>query len=314
MSRLVWFPLLMLSGCFPDDRRGADHDSGAPDTNADADSDTDTDSDGDADSDADSDTGTRCVSTGFASTAVDWALPTLPLGSASDLAWYQTTGQSARTSGTTSYAYAWRMADIDGDGLEDLVVTYDAAQATVGRSAWSVYRGGPSGFSSSPMSWALPTLPDTVPTDIPWSLFSGQGFRTVDGVAKWFTYATFDLTGDGVLDLVVSYDSAQAGVGSTVWKVYAGTVTGFLAEPEDWALPTLPHATSTDLTWTQTSGSWSRTVDGSTKYVYFQTLDLTGDGVQDLVVTYDAAQPGVGGSQWSVYAGGAAGFASTARA
>ncbi len=312
MTRFSLLLLTASAGCFPADRNPSQTDAAEGDSNSGSDADTDTDSDADSDTDSDFDTDSDapppCVSYRFAADADDWALPTLPWSDPTDLQWTQTSGQSSREVSGSYYPYVWSTFDINGDKVLDLVVTYDQAQPAVGRTEWAVYLGGADGFSDTPTDWALPTLTGTGPADILWSLTALQSQRTVNGVAKYYAYSTFDITGDGQLDLVLSWDTTQAAVGATSWKVYVGTAVGFASTPMDWALPTLPYASASDVLWTQTAADTARTVGGATKYYYYKTLDITGDGLLDLVVTYDAAQPGVGASSWSVYVGTAAGF------
>jgi hypothetical protein len=53
-------------------------------------------------------------------------------------------------------------------------------------------------------------------------------------------------------------------------------------------------------------------VGSKSLYYYATTFDLTGDGVNDLVLTYDQADAEIGNKHWLVYEGGASGFSTTA--
>ncbi|MCK6520185.1 hypothetical protein L6R49_01985 [Myxococcota bacterium] len=88
---------------------------------------------------------------------------------------------------------------------------------------------------------------------------------------------------------------------------------GFSATATEWTLPTLAGDFSG---WgafyaTYVSG-YNRWVGSETKYLYASTMDLTGDGLPDLVVTLDQVDAQVGNKYWLVYKGGASGFSTTA--
>ncbi|MDC0675992.1 hypothetical protein [Nannocystis radixulma] len=109
-----------------------------------------------------------------------------------------------------------------------------------------------------------------------------------------------DVTGDGVIDLVLTEDCTDDGVGTSQWRVYPGGPSGFADAPVAWSLPTLAGAAGTlplgEL-------SQSRNCTEADRFYQYTTMDATGDGVIDLVLTEDCTDDGVGTSQWRVYPG-----------
>jgi hypothetical protein len=189
---------------------------------------------------------------GFSTIAMNWTLPRPVTRTAFDTA-------------TVSHS----TVDLTGDGILDLVFT-DDTPAGVGTTHWLVYPGGKSGFGAA-TTWSIPRAV----TDL--------SFDTAT-----VRYATFDLTGDGRLDLVFT-DDVMSGVGTTRWLVYPGGASGF-GGAMDY---TLPRAVD-------------RLFNSSFDFSH-ATIDLTADGVPDLVFTNDTP-PAVGTAHWLVYAGGASGF------
>jgi hypothetical protein len=78
--------------------------------------------------------------------------------------------------------------------------------------------------------------------------------------------------------------------------VWPGTPTGFANTPASWPLPDLGLPTDwlNDLSEDTATGCFSGTVT-------FSTVDLTGDGVPDLVQTDSCADADVGTSEWRVF-------------
>jgi hypothetical protein len=287
------------------------------DADADADGDTDSDADGDSDSDADSDADAdvELSCEGFSATATEWTLPTLSGDFSGWGAFYSTyvSGYYRNVAGSSEYYYTSTL-DLTGDGLQDLVVTLDQADSNVGNKYWLVYKGGASGFSTTATKWALPTLAGDFSG---WAAFYATNvagyYRNVAGSSEYYYSATTDLTGDGVPDLVLTLDQADSNVGNKYWLVYEGGASGFSTTATKWTLPTLAGDFSGWAAFYSTYVSgYYRNVAGSSEYYYTSTLDLTGDGLQDLVVTLDQADSDVGNKHWLVYKGGASGFSTTA--
>jgi hypothetical protein len=78
-----------------------------------------------------------------------------------------------------------------------------------------VYANTGSGFSTSGMAFALPTLPR--PLDTQSGLDTGC---TGSASQEW---STVDLTGDGKLDLVLTEACADSTVGTSHWSLYSAT-------------------------------------------------------------------------------------------
>jgi hypothetical protein len=145
----------------------------------------------------------RNTGAGFSADASQWALP--PIG---DVA---TVGNASCVGDAPLYS----LANLDGQGPPDLVVTYDCAgaDANLGTSRWDAYLGGEAGFASAPVAWALPTeYPAT-------SFASLAGYSCSTSGAPLYT--TLDLDSDGALDLVVTGDCTAASLPE--WRRYAGT-------------------------------------------------------------------------------------------
>jgi len=145
------------------------------------------------------------------------------------------------------------------------------------------------GFAPSPTSFALPApLCQTDWNDVSKDNGTGAG------------YTLLDFTGDAVPDLVVFNDTCDATIGTTHWEVYAGSATGFAASPTSFALPAPLCQTS-----------WDHISQESSTGASYTLMDLTGDGVPDLLVFDDACDATIGTTHWEVYAGSATGFAAS---
>ena len=289
---------------------------GDADADADADGDTDADADGDSDSDADSDAdGDADVDIsceGFSATATEWTLPTIAGDFSGGAAFYLTSVTTSRTVGSKSLYYYSTTFDLTGDGLNDLVLTFDQVDPNVGNKYWLVYKGGASGFSTTATKWTLPTIPGDFTGGAAFYLSSFTTSRVVDGKSLYYYATTFDLTGDGVSDLVLTFDQVDADVGNKHWLVYEGGASGFSSTATKWSLPTIAGDFTGGAAFYLTSVTTSRSVGSKSLYYYSTTFDLTGDGVNDLVLTFDQVDTNIGNKYWLVYKGGASGFSSTA--
>jgi hypothetical protein len=113
-----------------------------------------------------------------------------------------------------------------------------------------------------------------------------------------------DLTGDGLPDLVVVQDECDdAALGRDAWKVFPGTPTGFGAEV-DWPLPAGFHdwygGVDDQPMDALAGGGWCDPLER--RYSSYALLDLSGDGLQDLVWVQDeCADPEVGRAQWTLF-------------
>jgi hypothetical protein len=211
-------------------------------------------------------------SSGFAATPASFSLPTARCRTRFD-----------SLAGTASVGFV--TMDLTGDGILDFVVYRDDCDATVGATHWDVYPGSRSGFAASPRSFSIPAARCRTAFDA-LAATSAVGF------------ATTDLTADGVPDLVVYRDDCEPQVGATRWDVYAGSSSGFAASPTPFSIPAARCKTAFNaLVRSSATG--------------FATMDLTADGVPDLVVYRDDCDTEIGATHWDVYAGSSSGFAAT---
>jgi hypothetical protein len=184
----------------------------------------------------------------------------------------------------TAVSPAWALADLDGDGHDDLVVTYDSASSVdgVGTKVWLVYVNTGKGFAGSSTSWALPP-----------GFAEGALSALSDTVAADPTWGLADLDGDDRLDFVVTHDAGDPGIGTTSWRVYLNTGSGFSSTGEEWLLPEGYPTDTFDRLYDDDVGSapsWS-------------LYDIDGNGRSDVVVTRDdgAGVEGLGTTTWRFY-------------
>ncbi len=216
--------------------------------------------------------------TRFADEAASWSVP--DGGASEGQGFWNIAGSDGNPEGQT-----WSIADLDGDGRADLVVTArvvgDRAQ-TWGRPGqpryWQIYRNGGEGFAREPTGWSVPEggAPD------------GQGFWNtagVDGNPGGQAWALADLDGDRRLELVVTARETNGRLQAwgrpgqpRYWQVYRNTGDGFAEDPTGWSVPEggAPDG----------QGFWTfGGADGNPGGQAWSSADLTGDGRPDLVVT-----------------------------
>jgi hypothetical protein len=108
---------------------------------------------------------------------------------------------------------SWAIADLDRDGLLDLVITRDddAGIDELGTLRWQLFSGdGESGFAEENTAW-------TLPKDQPDNTF--QGFSdTLSALPSW---TLVDLDGDDLLDVALTEDGTEA-TGTTSWEMHSG--------------------------------------------------------------------------------------------
>ncbi len=261
------------------------NDTSNDDDNADADTDTDADADADADADSDTDTDTdtdadtdACVSTGFATSVADWALPEGYPDSTFD-----TPYDDVPTDGL-----AWSVFDV-GVGGVDLVVTASPDDAAVGTTKWLVHSNTGARFRANPVEVALP------PDFEPGTFALPYDASTTDKVVWGLT----DLDGDDRADIVVAgTDSGAGGIGTNRWLFYKNTEDGFAQASTNWTLPDGYDGALDTL-------SDVDPADG----VNWALIDLTGDGKPDLVVSdTDADTATIGTSKWVLHKNTGSGF------
>jgi len=145
-------------------------------------------------------------------------------------------------------------------------------------------------FDARPSSFSLPAAR------------CGHGFDALASTKSDFAWATLDLTGDRIPELVVVADGCDDDVGKVRWDVYDASASGFGNKPRSYALPAVR------------CGERFEALASHDADVAWETMDLTGDGKPDLVVTSDRCDDDIGRTRWDVYEGGADGFAATPRA
>ncbi|MED5369908.1 MAG: hypothetical protein VX899_02745 [Myxococcota bacterium] len=292
------FPLFLLLACGLS-AQNTDDSSSVVDSTAEGDSDTDTDADTDID--------LPCGQGGFAQQAEQWALP--QLGADSDPAALRTTSGSDSVtcaSGGTG-TVSWTTTDLNDDRWPDLLVTRDECDALVSLVQWNVHYGAQGGFASASQSWSIPILGASRD---PAALTAASGSDTVactgsdNGTVSW---TTMDLSGDGVLDLVVHRNTCEALVSLAEWHVYQGSASGF-GDKSSFSLPQLGGDTDPAYL-INTSGSESVACQsGGTGAVSWSLQDMTGDGAVDLVVPQDSCDALVSLVKWQVYENSGTGF------
>ncbi len=175
---------------------------------------------------------------------------------------------------TSSSQLDYGLADVDGDGLADLVVTRACDDASVGTSMWLVYPNTGTSFGAA-VQYALPALPTT---------------------PNCVTIALADADGDSKLDFIVTSSCVDATVGTTQWLVYRNTGGGFSTAAQSFALPAgaALHAFPSLEVDTPTCNA------GKPAFAFY---DVTGDFVPDSVVTTACDDVSVGATHWRVYPG-----------
>lgn len=203
----------------------------------------------------------------------------------------------------------WTLAELTGDGLVDLVITADPLTDAVWLTngpQWVLCTGGMSGQQGFPpfASCQRISVPDN-------GLTGGFRSPSANQPNQRRVWQLLDLNGDGAADLVQTMDPAAANAttflnGTTpawrVWLNQRGTLgTFFPANPTLWNVP----ATTTTSTASATGFTW------------WETLDLDGDRVAELVVTADptTGRPfdfGTATPSWRVYSNTGSGFSGRA--
>ncbi|MEY3213601.1 MAG: hypothetical protein RIT28_4082, partial [Pseudomonadota bacterium] len=166
-----------------------------------------------------------------------------------------------------------------------------------------VYEGGASGFSTTATEWSLPTIAGDFTGGAAFHLTSVTSNRTVGSKSLYYYATTFDLTADGLSDLVLTFDQVDGDIGNKHWLVYEGGASGFSTTATEWSLPTIAGDFTGGAAFHLTSVTSNRTVGSKSLYYYATTMDLTADGGSDLVLTFDQADGDIGNAHWLVYEG-----------
>lgn len=212
--------------------------------------------------------------------------------------------------GSSTGTLRFSLLDWDGDEASDLLVTTNGCEdATLGDTAWKLYRNNGAGFDAAE-AIALPNLGLAPGASAMGSTSASTTASCADGSSATLRASLTDATGDGLPDLLVTQNGClDASLGVNTWRVYAGDGAAF-GEASVWTLPAAGVATdsyafaaasqSVDATCSDgvNSGSWSH-----------QLTDVSGDGTPDLLVTRDTcADATLGVTSWRVHVGDGAGF------
>ncbi len=183
--------------------------------------------------------------------------------------------------------------DEDGDGDGD----GDGEGAGTGAGGDDVPFVPATSFDAAPITWGTPD-----------GGYSEVGFITVSGGdydPGEHYFATMDLTGDGLPDLVLSAESgSQYGApGGRHWLVHENTGAGFAADALVWSTPDGGYS---EVGFITTAGG-----DYDPGEHYFATVDMTGDEKPDLVLSAQSGSQygSPGGRHWLVYENTGSGFA-----
>ncbi len=217
---------------------------------------------------------------GFAAAPMPWGLPQYVDGVER---YEQTTDYWGCDNGET---FRYQLVDMTGDGAVDLLVTDACDAAGAGATHWLVHPNTGTGFANGTIEWALPQT------------FEGNYELYEQTTDSWpcdgenYRYQLLDMTGDAAVDFLITDSCDAEGVGTTMWQVLENTGSGFAGQPIEWALPVVGAEV-----YEQVADSVA--CNGET--FHFQTLDLTGDGAPDLVVTDGCDTAGVGTERWDVF-------------
>ena len=263
----------------------------------------------------------RNTGAGFETTPTTWTLPAAPVRG--DNLYYTTSASYlSRTCTDGSWsgraAWYWTLLDLSGDGAPDLVHTVDTCDdGEIGGTLWTVYTNNGAGFDETPIDWALPAR--ATDASFPYITTTNTEYGRTCADGTWpsqagYAFTTLDIDGDAAPDLVHTYAlCVGTDVGADRWAVYRNNGGGFDASPTDWPVPAtsvggwpwILHAEDT---------TWAECADGSARnQAWYHTLmDLTGDTLPDLVVTWDECTGReVGTDFWTVYPNNGAGFDAT---
>jgi hypothetical protein len=239
---------------------------------------------------------------GFSETPESWTLPLLG-DSSNTVQFTSLSGSDSFTcSGGGSGSITWTVTDINDDDLVDLVVLNDSCDATVPLVAWNVYEGSESGFASTPTQFTLPVVGEATDPALFSGLSGSDSYTCAGGSSGSLSWTVSDLTSDGLVDLTIQNDTCDALVPLVKWRMHAGTGSGFAAAA-DWTLPLHGNGADTALfAYASGSDSYACASTGSGT-VRWTTTDLTGDGLQDLVIYDDSCDALIPLIKWSVYPG-----------
>jgi hypothetical protein len=236
----------------------------------------------------------------FGASFGSWDVPGSAFQGELSIPW--TTGSVACDDATGDEWPGYRVLDMNGDGLPDLVVTDTCEDDAVGEAYWLVFLNLGDGFDPTPINWAVPGADyDGAETfDL-----TTEG-ANCDGQATPY-YLTVDLDADGAPELLLTdlCDVGGAGdVGEYHWLLYDNTGTGFATTPTEWTLP------GNSFYGNETFDRPANDSDcGSDAQPAYGLADLNGDEALDLVIVDHCTVPEIGEELWRYHVNDGTGFA-----
>lgn len=194
----------------------------------------------------------------------------------------------------------WTLFDITGDGRVDVVVTDTCLDDAVGSDYWMVYPGSEGGFRPG-VEWPLPAEYGDLTFA---TTFTDRTYCDGYDIPRW---SLVDLNGDALVDVVATSTCGDAAAGVEHWRVNLNDGSGFGPFAVEWPLPTEYSEFTFD-----TTGSASVFCDGGYDIPLWSLLDLTGDGLVDVVATKTCTDAAAGVDHWLVNENTGSGFAPVA--
>lgn len=232
---------------------------------------------------------------GFDGSFVNWSLPTGGLLEGGITYGYNSLGGTA-SSTQNNGSESWALADMDGDGRADLVVTGSLNGGTYAQefspgsnSYWKVYHNNGSGFDASYLTWSLPDG-GRLQGGVTYGFNALGGQVTVGQTPGSQNWALVDIGGDGKPDLVVtgqligSEDTEFSPATNSYWKYYGNTGSGFSATASNWSLPAGGKLQG-GVTYGFNAVAGTAVSGQNTGSQSWSLADLDSDGRPDLVVT-----------------------------
>lgn len=234
--------------------------------------------------------------TGFDDEPVEWPLPEggSIFGSVFRGYWLTASGTAPNEAPGSQN---WITRDMNGDARPDLVVYAERGPTSYltefnpeSESYWNVYLNTGSGFESAAIEWQLPDggAFDSVTERGFFTLQYSGAFSGSAGSQNW---SVIDMDGDARPDLVVTGQKNSNGWTQAFdqetqpyWRIHRNIGNGFDADFVQWPLP---DGGAIELNYTAGFNSasgfaaiWSEPLSNN-----WYTMDMTGDGLPDLVLT-----------------------------
>jgi hypothetical protein len=130
----------------------------------------------------------------------------------------------------------YQLADLDGDGMTDLVITEQCdADMDTGLAHWRLHPNQGSGFAAEPTYWTLPSYGRDTNLDAMFRYVASDPYCPGGGRLR---YQLIDITADRKPDLLITKNcDADVDTGANQWLVHGNEGTGFAATPTPWGLP-----------------------------------------------------------------------------